>query len=77
MTILEKGAFGRLPVVFELNLSGNQIKNVSHRAFDGLLQLLKLDLSYNNLTHIPNGAFLGEYLNFLEFQKILYFWARG
>uniref|UniRef100_A0A0A9XJQ4 Leucine-rich repeats and immunoglobulin-like domains protein 3 n=1 Tax=Lygus hesperus TaxID=30085 RepID=A0A0A9XJQ4_LYGHE len=59
LTSLGKGAFGKLPIVFELNLSENQIVNVSAKAFDGLLQLLKLNLSHNQIENIPNGAFQG------------------
>ena len=59
MTELSKAAFGKLPIVFELNLADNQIGNVSERAFEGLLQLLTLNLTNNNLRHIPNGAFRG------------------
>lgn len=57
MTELNKGAFGRLPIVFELNLADNQIHNISKRAFEGFLQLLTLNLTNNNISHIPNGAF--------------------
>jgi len=60
LTKLERGAFGRLPVVFELNLAHNLLSNVTSRAFEGLLQLLTLNLTANNLTTIPNGAFQGE-----------------
>jgi hypothetical protein len=60
LTKLEQGAFGRLPVVFELNLAHNLLNNVTVRAFEGLLQLLLLNLTANNLTTIPNGAFQGE-----------------
>jgi len=60
LTKLERGAFGRLPVVFELNLAHNLLNNVTSRAFEGLLQLLTLNLTGNNLTTIPNGAFQGE-----------------
>jgi hypothetical protein len=60
LTKLERGAFGRLPVVFELNLAHNLLNNVTSRAFEGLLQLLALNLTANNLTTIPNGAFQGE-----------------
>ncbi|KAL1132779.1 hypothetical protein AAG570_010731 [Ranatra chinensis] len=56
---LGKGAFGRLPIVFDLNLAHNQLNNISVRAFEGLLQLLNLNMSHNDLTHIPNGAFQG------------------
>ena len=59
MTSLNKAAFGRLPIVFELNLANNQIRNISQRAFEGLLQLLTLNLTNNEITHIPNGAFRG------------------
>jgi Leucine-rich repeat (LRR) protein len=54
---LPKGAFGRLPIVFELQLSHNNMNNISVRAFEGLLQLLTLNLSYNSIETIPNGAF--------------------
>jgi hypothetical protein len=60
LTKLERGAFGRLPVVFELNLAHNLLDNITSRAFEGLLQLLTLNLTANNLTTIPNGAFQGE-----------------
>lgn len=60
MTKLEKGAFGRLPVVFELNLAHNNINNITSRAFDGLIQILTLNLTNNNITHIPNGALQGK-----------------
>jgi len=46
--------------VFELNLAHNLLSNVTSRAFEGLLQLLTLNLTANNLTTIPNGAFQGE-----------------
>jgi Leucine-rich repeat (LRR) protein len=65
-TKLEKKAFGRLPVVFVLGLSHNQLWNISTQAFEGLLQLINLDLSSNNLTYIPPGAFQvmsSEYLS--------------
>lgn len=57
MTVLNRGAFGRLPVVFSLDLSHNEIYNVTPRAFDGLLQLLSLNMTANKLKDIPNGAF--------------------
>ena len=44
-------------MVFNLSLSHNQIHNISLNAFEGLLQLINLDLSENNLTYIPPGAF--------------------
>lgn len=59
MTTLKRGAFGVMPVVFELNLAKNNIRNVSVQAFEGLLQLLVLNLTSNSLTRIPNGAFQG------------------
>lgn len=59
MTQLGKAAFGRLPIVFELNLANNQIHNINNRAFEGLLQLLTLNLTKNNISYIPNGAFQG------------------
>lgn len=59
LTELNKAAFGRLPIVFELNLANNQISNISERAFEGLLQLLTLNLTNNNISHIPNGALRG------------------
>ncbi|KAJ8983100.1 hypothetical protein NQ317_001843 [Molorchus minor] len=59
MTTLDRNAFGKLPVVFELNLANNNLRNINTRAFEGLLQVLVLNLTNNNLTHIPNGAFQG------------------
>lgn len=59
LTKLDKAAFGRLPIVFELNLANNQIRNISNRAFEGLLQLLTLNFTNNRLSKIPNGAFQG------------------
>lgn len=59
ITQLNKAAFGRLPIVFELNLANNQIHDISERAFEGLLQLLTLNLTKNDIKHIPNGAFRG------------------
>ena len=41
-TVLPKKAFGRLPVVFNLTLSYNQINNISMGAFEGLLTLVML-----------------------------------
>ena len=38
-------------------MSHNNISNVSLNAFEGLLQLILVDLSNNNLTFIPPGAF--------------------
>ena len=85
ITSLRKKAFGRLPVVFHLGLSENQINNISvevekdfhlkkgffserkmstnrifriffvPQAYSGLLQLITLDLSKNNLTWVPPG----------------------
>lgn len=59
MTKLGRNAFGKLPVVFELNLASNNLNSISARAFEGLLQVLVLNLTNNNLTFIPNGAFQG------------------
>ncbi|KAJ8958595.1 hypothetical protein NQ318_016316 [Aromia moschata] len=59
LTKLSRNAFGKLPVVFELNLANNNLNNISTRAFEGLLQVLVLNLTNNNLTYIPNGAFQG------------------
>lgn len=59
LSSLSKAAFGKLPVVFELNLANNEISNVHESAFEGLLQLLNLNLSNNIIQHIPNGAFSG------------------
>lgn len=90
ITDVPTGAFGKLPVVFELNLHNNQISNIryvhktffnhidnvsysfaesliwcveffnfSSKAFDGLLQLLKLNMSMNNIRSIPSDAFTG------------------
>lgn len=53
-----------MPVVFELNLASNNIHNVTVKAFEGLLQLLVLNLKNNNLTRIPNGAFTGALFSF-------------
>lgn len=60
LTKLNKGAFGKLPVVFELNLAHNNINNITAKAFEGLLQLLVLNLTNNKITHIPNEAFHGK-----------------
>lgn len=62
LTTLNRASFGNLPVVFSLNLAYNQVDSISVRAFDGLLQLLVLNLTSNRLTYIPNGAFQGNIL---------------
>ncbi|CAH1183023.1 unnamed protein product [Ceutorhynchus assimilis] len=59
LTKLDRNAFGKMPVMFELDLSSNNIRNISARAFEGLLQLIRLKLDRNNLTTVPNGAFQG------------------
>lgn len=56
---LGKAAFGSMPVVFDLDVSRNEILNISVKAFDGLLQLINLNLSHNKIETIPNGAFQG------------------
>lgn len=50
---------GRLPIVFELLLVRNKISEVAINAFDGLLQLLNLDLSENNITELAVGSLSG------------------
>ena len=57
---LTKNAFGRLPVLSHLGLSGNMISNISREAFENLRQLITLDLSFNNLTYVEPGAFTSE-----------------
>lgn len=57
MTELPKSAFGKLPVVFEVDLHNNQISLINSHAFEGLLQLLTLNLSSNILRSIPTDAF--------------------
>jgi len=52
-------AFGNLPTLFTLNLSGNRISSVSPFAFNGLLQLLHLNLSRNLMTTIEQDSLKG------------------
>jgi Leucine-rich repeat (LRR) protein len=40
-------------------LANNNIRNVSARAFDGLLQLIVLNMTNNNISRIPNGGLHG------------------
>lgn len=60
LTKVDRNAFGKMPVLFELDISDNNIANVSSRAFEGLLQLIRLKMNNNNITVIPNGAFQGK-----------------
>lgn len=60
LTTLDRNAFGKVPVLFELDLSNNAINNVSTRSFEGLLQLIHLKMNNNNISVIPNGAFQGK-----------------
>ena len=62
LTQLTKDAFGTLPVVSRLEVSGNQIFNVSYAAFENMQQMTTVDLSFNNLSWVPPGAFLGKLL---------------
>lgn len=78
MTNIPANAFGKLPVVFVLNLRNNKIETIrysfqtlllrrtssimflsSDGAFDGLLQLIELDISHNTIRAIPPKAFFG------------------
>lgn len=62
---MEKGAFGRMPVVFQLNLADNKLETIANLAFDGLLQLIVLDLKRNNISNIPVEALKGKLLRTL------------
>ena len=53
-------AFGKLPSVAVITLSGNKLNNISTNAFEDLLQLVTLDLSSNNLSYVPPGALQGK-----------------
>lgn len=57
---MERSSFGVLPIMSELNLARNKIAAVNDFAFVGLKQLTMLDLSENNISHIPNYAFKGK-----------------
>jgi len=52
-------AFGNLPTLFTLNLSGNAIYQVAPFAFNGLLQLLSLNLSRNAISSIEQDSLKG------------------
>jgi Leucine-rich repeat (LRR) protein len=57
--INSSNAFGNLPTLFSLNLSGNNITHVSPFAFNGLLQLLSLNLSHNLMSNIEYDSLKG------------------
>lgn len=57
--INSSNAFGNLPTLFTLNLSGNKISKVSPYAYNGLLQLLNLNLSGNSLTSVEQDSMKG------------------
>ena len=52
-------AFGYLPTLFVLDLSGNGIDYISPSAFNGLLQLNSLNLSRNHLGSLEEKVFQG------------------
>jgi Leucine-rich repeat (LRR) protein len=58
-SIASANAFGYLPTLFNLNLSGNGIDHISPAAFNGLLQLQSLNLSRNHLLGFEEKVFSG------------------
>lgn len=58
ITTLGKNAFGKLNVLSLLSASNNLINNITVGAFENVRQLISLDLSFNNLSYVPPGAFL-------------------
>src|SRR5207237_1409194 len=56
ISLLDRQAFGHLPIVFHVELQHNYIKELEPLAFDGLLQLLTLDLSHNELVQISDSG---------------------
>lgn len=66
ITEIPSGAFGKLPVVFELHLRNNQISNIRFR-LPSLSILTHMDFPYSNLfacilVHLPSM----DYFNFLN-----------
>lgn len=51
-------------MVFDLDLSDNQISEIEDLAFTGMLQLRELYLRNNRLNYIPNSAFKGAIIQF-------------
>lgn len=63
---IEDNSFYCLYSLFELHLQGNRLKVIRQRTFTGLSSLRFLDISYNEIGTIENGAF-----EFPELQKLL------
>ncbi|XP_014206646.1 toll-like receptor 7 [Copidosoma floridanum] len=59
LTTIPRGTFTRLEQLLVLNLSGNRLKSdsVNDTTFNGLIRLIVLDLSFNELTHISEFMF--------------------
>lgn len=60
------GEFKKMSMATCLNISNNNIAEISNRCFVNLFNLSMLDMSHNNLLEIPNFNGKGKdlYLNF-------------